>query len=284
MGRLCVRSLSDIGIRLEIMGRWLGAGLALGAGIVLCLLAVMAPTASAHRRDYDCVDFATQAEAEEYLLAGDPYNLDADGDGIACEDNPCPCSYSPGGGGGGESSGSVPAPPAPPPKPPKLNKAVARSAARAKARRFNFRNRLISRVSFQGCRRRSRYKLRCGFRGLGETATTRERCGITVIVKGEGSHASAKLRATCRSERVLYLTFRRAIPEIRAAGEAVSHRGVVFVSTQRISDIEIGAVLEWELPSRQGPEECQTRFAVRLNGSDELVIHHGPPYCTPIDS
>ena len=35
--------------------------------------------------DYDCADFATQEEAQEYLLPGDPYGLDADNDGIACE-------------------------------------------------------------------------------------------------------------------------------------------------------------------------------------------------------
>lgn len=51
------------------------------------------PTASA--LDYNCSDFATQAEAEEYLLPGDPYRLDADHDGIACESLPCPCSYTP---------------------------------------------------------------------------------------------------------------------------------------------------------------------------------------------
>lgn len=163
---------------------------------MLCLVAIAAPTASAHRRDYDCADFANQAEAEEYLLPGDPYNLDGDNDGIACEDLPCPCSNSPGGGGGGGgNAGAGAIPPAPPPKPPKLNKAVARSAAWAKARRFDARDRLISPISFQGCGRRSRYKLRCGFRGLGETPTTREKCAITVIVKGEGSHAQAKLRA-----------------------------------------------------------------------------------------
>lgn len=47
----------------------------------------------AHALDYDCADFATQAEAQEYLLPGDPYRLDGDNDGIACESLPCPCSY-----------------------------------------------------------------------------------------------------------------------------------------------------------------------------------------------
>lgn len=186
------------------MGRSSRGWLVLAAGMMLCALAVTAPTAAAQRRDYDCADFANQAEAEEYLLPGDPYNLDADGDGVACEDLPCPCSYSPGGGAEGDGNpGSTTLPPVPPPKPPKLNKAVARSAAWAKARRFDLRNRLISRVSFQGCRRRSRYKVRCGFRGLGRTRTAREACAITVIVKGEGSHAHARLRASCRSERLL---------------------------------------------------------------------------------
>jgi hypothetical protein len=262
------------------MGRWLGGLLALGAGLVLCLCAVAAPKASAHRRDYDCADFATQAEAEEYLLPGDPYNLDADGDGIACEDNPCPCSSTPGGSGGSGGDGG-PATTTPPPKPPKLNKAVARSAAWAKARHFNLRNRLISRVSFDGCRRPSRYKLRCEFRGLGETQTVRGTCAITVIVTGEGSQAQARLRATCRSERILFLTFRRAISELRRAGEGASHRGVVIVVAERLNDLEIEATLEWERPTKKGGEECDARFVARLTSADEVIVTHEVSSCTP---
>ncbi len=48
--------------------------------------------------DYDCSDFATQADAQRYLLPGDPYRLDGDGDGVACESLPCPCSKAAGGG------------------------------------------------------------------------------------------------------------------------------------------------------------------------------------------
>ena len=61
--------------------------------------------------DRDCSDFATQAAAQRFFLDhggpnNDPHRLDADGDGIACESNPCPCSYStsPGGGGGDDPS------------------------------------------------------------------------------------------------------------------------------------------------------------------------------------
>ncbi len=36
-------------------------------------------------RDYDCDDFETQQEAQLYLAPGDPYGLDEDGNGLACE-------------------------------------------------------------------------------------------------------------------------------------------------------------------------------------------------------
>ena len=44
--------------------------------------------------DRDCGDFATQAGAQNFFNnagGGDPHGLDADGNGIACESNPCPC-------------------------------------------------------------------------------------------------------------------------------------------------------------------------------------------------
>jgi endonuclease YncB( thermonuclease family) len=63
------------------------------------------PAAAADR---DCSDFASQRAAQNYFLSKggpgrDPDHLDADGDGIACEGNPCPCKYSTGGGGSAPS-------------------------------------------------------------------------------------------------------------------------------------------------------------------------------------
>jgi hypothetical protein len=260
------------------MGRWLWVVLAF-VTVIAVGFAAKTPQASAHRRDYDCADFANQAEAEEYLLTADPYNLDADGDGIACEDLPCPCSYSPGAGGGGGNTTTTPTP-APPPKPPKLNKAVARSAAMAKSHRYNLRNRLISRVSFQGCRRSSRYKIRCSFYGLGRSQTTSTTCNITVIVKGEGSLASTKLRPSCRSERLLFLTFQRALPAIREAGEELASRGVTLVDSERTSSVEIEATADWTQRSKDGREECNAPFFARLNRFDELLVGHTATSCS----
>jgi hypothetical protein len=262
------------------MWKSMGVLLVLSTAIVLCLAGPPGAAAAQHR-DYDCADFATQAEAEEYLLPGDPYNLDADNDGIACEDNPCPCSYSPGGSEGGGGGPTDVAPP-PPPKPPKLNKAVARSAALAKARLFNHRNRLISLVSFQGCHRTSRLKIHCTFHGRGRTQTLTSSCEIRVVVTGEGSHAHAKLRATCRSERVLYLTFARAIPAIRAAGEELARRSVAIVVTERINDLEIEAAVEWSRTTKlKVTEECGATFIARLNSADEVVVTHSAAICAP---
>lgn len=62
--------------------------------LVLALSAAMAPAAWAnHSGDVDCSDFAFQEDAQAHFLAHggpamDPDRLDADGNGVACEDRP----------------------------------------------------------------------------------------------------------------------------------------------------------------------------------------------------
>jgi hypothetical protein len=45
-------------------------------------------TTASVANDYSCADFGTQEEAQTYLTPGDPYVLDPDGDGLACEELP----------------------------------------------------------------------------------------------------------------------------------------------------------------------------------------------------
>ncbi len=66
------------------------------AALSMAVMLVLAPAAMA-QTDYDCADFATQEEAQQFLLAGDPYGLDEDNDGMACDTLPS------GGTGGGIS-------------------------------------------------------------------------------------------------------------------------------------------------------------------------------------
>lgn len=59
------------------------------------LLIALLPAAASARRDKDCADFSSQKAAQIFYLKHggpryDPDRLDADHDGIACEDNPAP--------------------------------------------------------------------------------------------------------------------------------------------------------------------------------------------------
>lgn len=80
---------------------------ALFAAPVLALitgLLTMLGTAPAQAYDRDCADFPTQKAAQIFYLANggprsDPHLLDSEGDGIACESNPCPCLYKKSAGG-----------------------------------------------------------------------------------------------------------------------------------------------------------------------------------------
>jgi Excalibur calcium-binding domain len=71
---------------------------ALAAAAALAVLLVASLPSGASAGDRDCRDFRTQRAAQFFFLRHggpryDPDRLDADHDGIACEDNPCPCYY-----------------------------------------------------------------------------------------------------------------------------------------------------------------------------------------------
>jgi hypothetical protein len=58
----------------------------------------LTPTIASARGDKDCADFSSQKAAQIFFLKHggpryDPDRLDADHDGIACEDNPAPYYY-----------------------------------------------------------------------------------------------------------------------------------------------------------------------------------------------
>ena len=72
------------------------------AALAVALLAVIAygatPASASHQGtpDQDCSNFGSQALSQDYFEAHggpsqDPDQLDSDGDGVACESNPCPC-------------------------------------------------------------------------------------------------------------------------------------------------------------------------------------------------
>jgi len=86
--------------------RWCFVGVIALAAVLSVALVAMDDGARA--ADRDCSDFSSQAAAQHWFDShgpGDPAGLDGDGDGVACESNPCPCikpgGHHHGGGGGG---------------------------------------------------------------------------------------------------------------------------------------------------------------------------------------
>lgn len=234
-------------------------------------VAASSPAPVATASDYDCSDFATQEEAQEYLEPGDPYRLDADNDGIACEDLP-----SGGGGGGGGGGGSTHA--APPPEPPKLEKAAAKHAAWAKARRFDRRNANVRGVRLNGCVRRSRYQVNCRFVTDGRVGSRITTCNLGVIVRGKGRAASARLEPTCRAYREL--TASRAIPALRAAADEIAGMPAELIEVGRHSLLIFTAQARW-IRSAPASEECTVFLIAELEPSEEISIRSRELVCVP---
>jgi len=223
---------------------------------LLALCAIVPAGASAI--DYDCSDFATQEEAQEYLLPGDPYGLDGDNDGIACEDLP---HGEGGGGGGGESQ--------PPPPPPMLDKSVARSAARDAAARFVRRNSRLDHSSFKGCHRKSRQHVNCNFLGKGEANARRYFCKFKVSVEGtNASHSTHVGDVRCRSELRQVLRYGRAKAAMRAAVESVAKKPAP-VEIDRVSRLKFWGWSEW---ARDPAESCYVEVTAKLLRSGHLRV------------
>jgi hypothetical protein len=244
------------------------------AALVLSVTAAIAALpAHARAADYDCADFADQAEAEEYLLPGDPYRLDADSDGIACEDLPCPCSYSPGSSGGGGGGGA--SEPAKPPPPPELSKAAAREAAKHRARRYNRASARIDRLAFNGCGRRSREKFVCLFTGRGHTSDSATTCHLRIAVHGQGSDASAgapKARChTLRRQRVL--SYARAKSALQADSNQIAGKPVPLSGVERLSPSSFSAEAEWSQTASNGkPRLCYLQLEASLQPSGSIRL------------
>jgi Excalibur calcium-binding domain len=244
-----------------------GSSIRLALVVLVALVACAAFPAGA-AADYDCADFATQEEAQEHLLPGDPDGLDADNDGIACEDLP-----SGGGGGGGGGGGS--AEPPPPPPPPKLSKAAAREEAKRKARKYNRRTAKVDSIAFSGCSRRSRQKVTCRFTARGQTTREKTTCSLRVAVRGEGGAASASApRARCRTSRKLVLTYARARRAMQAEADRIAGRRAQLLYVERLGPLSYSASAEWSQASAAGAKQlCATELTAVLSSSNLLRVH-----------
>lgn len=251
--------------------------------LVLLATAALAQAPShAAARDYDCADFANQAEAQEQLLPGDPHRLDADSDGIACEDLPCPCSYEEASGGGGGGSATTP----PPPPPYHLTKAAARHASRAVVRKFVQRNPKVATGVVGTCRRLGERRVDCQATARGRTSSTKTTCQLRVAVRAVNRHPEARLAsARCRTVETVKLKAQDAANAMRARGAELAGKRVGLGFLERRSRTSFLGTVEWTQSSSSVPvarEECFALMEAVLTRSRRVrasVIETG---CNPV--
>lgn len=250
--------------------------------LVVAFLALDVAPASAAARDYDCADFANQAEAEEYLLPGDPYNLDADNDGIACEDLPCPCSSTP--GHGTETEELPPAPP-PPPPPYHLKKAVARHAALQVVRKYVRRRPQVSSGQVGACERGGERRIVCFGTAEGQTGDSRTLCHLRVTVRAVNRHPKATLtRAQCATHSTALLTAARASAALRSRGAEIAGKPVALGFLERLSRTRFRGSAEWTQRPPTAPktkEECFALMEASLTSSNQVRVEVIETSCEP---
>jgi hypothetical protein len=243
----------------------------LSALLAIIGVAFLVPSSAAAATDYDCADFANQAEAQGYLLSGDPYRLDADNDGIACEDLPCPCSYEEGSDGGGGGSSQPP-----PPPPYRLPKAAARHAALQIARKFVRRNPDVSQLKMGGCNRLGERSVNCSATALGETSTSHTTCRLQIAVRAVNRHPKATLASSnCQTHSKLMLTGARAARAIRARGAELAGKAVALGTLERSSRISFLGTAEWTqrpTPAPSSREGCFAFMEVTLTPTNQVRV------------
>lgn len=257
------------------MGIRLAASAAIAALTGVLLVAPSPPQASAV--DFDCADFPNQAAAQEYLLPGDPHRLDADDDGIACEDLPCPCSAS-SGEGGPEPAATPMAPP-----PYRLTKADARRAALKVAREFARSNDFVTTAVVGECRRRAQRRIDCFAVDRGESSTTKTACHLRISVRASNRRPYAELASSqCQTTSLLKLTAARARAALDAMASEIAGKPVAVAAIQRISATSFVGRAEWTRPgATDGSDNCITFLKAVLLAPDQVMASLDLFTCSP---
>jgi len=145
---------------------------------------VAQPQSQAAARDLDCADFANQAEAEEYLFPGDPNRLDADSDGVACEDLPCPCD---------DTAGTEEEPPPPPEPAYHLSRHTAERISRSLVAGVVGRSALLDSYTLTSCSRLGEPSIDCRLLAQGERGRQRAACQFKVEVRAKNRHPEGRI-------------------------------------------------------------------------------------------
>jgi Excalibur calcium-binding domain len=224
--------------------------------------------------DFDCDDFSNQATAQEYLHPGDPYFLDADGDGIACEGLPCPCAGKPQ-GSGQTTPKSTP--------PYRLSMQDARRTSRKAAREFAQSDGRVTAVFVGECQRRAERHVNCLAVDRGESKTNKTVCHLRVVVLAGSRYPRAKVASSrCRTTSRLKLTEAQALAAIGEEMSKLAGAPVRIPGIQRISRISFAASVEWTRSNAlNAPENCSGLAEAKTWSQDHIGVSLLVFDCTP---
>jgi hypothetical protein len=239
----------------------------LALGLAVLGIAVQSPGA-AMAVDYDCADFATQEEAQEYLLPGDPYRLDGDNDGIACEDLP----------NSGTDGGD---PPPPPPPPYRLSKPVAKRISKQLVGRVVNRSARLDGSRLKSCSRLGERSIDCRLTARGRTADANTSCRFKVAVRAPNRHPVGRIvsrRCTTRSlRRLTYARAKQAI--LPVATEIAGKRPQLELS--RVSSLLFLGFADWTTAAAPGATEfCEVELTAELLRSNRIAVEADQPICS----
>jgi hypothetical protein len=136
----------------------------------------------------------------------------------------------------------------------------------------------VAGVAFGGCSRRSKYRIDCRFQADGRTASFETRCTLRVIVRGEGSLASAKLRPYCRREQIL--SFERAKAAMEPEAERIAEKPARLTGLRRQSQTVIVGEAAWTRKTTVR-ERCTVELAAVLLNSGEVEVRSRFFECLP---
>jgi hypothetical protein len=136
----------------------------------------------------------------------------------------------------------------------------------------------VSGLQFNGCSRRSKYKIVCRFFADGTSANFETACNLRVVVTGEGSLTSVKLRASCRRER--YLSFQRAREGMEPEAERIAEKPAKVIGLQRHSRTTIFGEAIWTRRTTER-ERCSAELVASLLNSGALEVTSRYLECLP---
>jgi hypothetical protein len=139
-------------------------------------------------------------------------------------------------------------------------------------------------LAFEGCSRRSKYRIGCQFSVDGRTSNSETKCSLRVKVRGEGGLGAGKLRVHCR--RDLVLSFARARAAMGQEASRLAERPLQPYNLERLSTTSIYGQAYW-VRDPATRENCTLGMGAVLLGSGEVEVRTRSLDCTkpsgPVD-